>query len=53
MEIFNTEVPGSGSGSGVEKFMDPDPVCPERLDPDHYQTGSEIRVLYTYIYMCV
>ena len=34
----------SGSGSGLEKFMDPDPifserfdpdpVCPERLDPD-------------------
>ena len=26
------------SGSGLEKFMnpdpDPDPVCPERLDPD-------------------
>ena len=24
----------SGSGSGLKKFMDPDPVCPERLDPD-------------------
>ena len=24
----------SGSGSGLEKIMDPDPVCPERLDPD-------------------
>ena len=24
----------SGSGSGIEKIMDPDPVCPERLDPD-------------------
>ena len=23
-----------GSGSGLEKFMDPDPGCPERLDPD-------------------
>ena len=23
-----------GSGSGLERFMDPDPVCPERLDPD-------------------
>ena len=23
----------SGSGSGLEKIMDPDPVCPERLDP--------------------
>ena len=23
-----------GSGSGKEKFMDPDPVCPERLDLD-------------------
>ena len=22
------------SGSGLEKNMDPDPVCPERLDPD-------------------
>ena len=20
--------------SGLEKIMDPDPVCPERLDPD-------------------
>ena len=27
---------GRGSGSGLQKFMDPDPepVCPERLDPD-------------------
>ena len=31
---------GSGSGSGflpgfsLGKCMDPDPVCPERLDPD-------------------
>ena len=24
----------SGSGSGLKKFMDPDPVFPERLDPD-------------------
>ena len=24
----------SGSGSGLKKFMDPDSVCPERLDPD-------------------
>ena len=23
-----------GSGSGLEKIMDPFPVCPERLDPD-------------------
>ena len=23
-----------GSGSGLEKFMDRDQVCPERLDPD-------------------
>ena len=23
-----------GSGSGPEKIMDPDPICPERLDPD-------------------
>ena len=22
------------SGSGLEKIMDPDQVCPERLDPD-------------------
>ena len=28
-KIFKT-----GSGSGLKKFMDPDPVCPERLDPD-------------------
>ena len=30
--------PGScffpGSGSGLEKIMDTDPVCPERLDPN-------------------
>ena len=34
MENFKTEL--SGSGSGLEKIMDPnpDPVCPERLDPD-------------------
>ena len=25
---------GRGSGSGLQKFMDPDPVCSERLDPD-------------------
>ena len=24
----------SGFGSGPEKVMDPNPVCPERLDPD-------------------
>ena len=30
--MFKTEV--SGSGYGLEKIMDPDPVCPERLDPD-------------------
>ena len=24
----------SGSGSGIEKILDPDPVCPEGLDPD-------------------
>ena len=30
MKIFKTEV----SGSGLKHFMDPDPVCPERLDPD-------------------
>ena len=24
----------SGSGSGLKKFMDPDPVYPERLNPD-------------------
>ena len=24
----------SRSGSGLEKIMDPDPVCPEWLDPD-------------------
>ena len=24
---------GSGSGPGLE-FINPDPVCPERLDPD-------------------
>ena len=24
---------GSGSRSGLEKIMDPDLVCPERLDP--------------------
>ena len=30
MQIFKTEM--SGSGSDLEKIMDPDPVCPERLD---------------------
>ena len=25
---------GSGSGFGLEKIMDPDMVCPERLGPD-------------------
>ena len=25
---------GSGYGSDLKEFMDPDPVCPERLDPD-------------------
>ena len=24
----------SGSGFGLEKIMDPVPVCPERLEPD-------------------
>ena len=24
----------SGSGSGLEKIMDPHPVCPERLEPN-------------------
>ena len=23
-----------GFGSGLQKFMDPNPVCPERSDPD-------------------
>ena len=31
----------SGSGSGLKKFMDPDPVCPERLDPDTDQVCPE------------
>ena len=30
--MFKTEV--SVSGSGIEKIMDPDPVCPDKLDPD-------------------
>ena len=36
-----------GSGSGVEDIMNPDPVCPARLNPDpgtdsgQYQTRSE------------
>ena len=29
---------GFGSGSGLEKVIDPDPVCPERLDPDPVNT---------------
>ena len=29
------------SGSGLEKNMDPDPVCPERLDPDPDQVYPE------------
>ena len=29
-----SELSGSVSGSGLKKFNDPDPVCPERLDPD-------------------
>ena len=33
MEKFKPEV--SGSGSGLEKIMDPDPICLERLDPVH------------------
>ena len=31
-ENFQTVV--SGSGSDLEKIMDPDPACPERLDLD-------------------
>ena len=31
-KIFMTEV--SGCGSGQEKFVDPDSVCPEWFDPD-------------------
>ena len=27
-------LPGSESVFGLEKFMNPDPVCPKRLDPD-------------------
>ena len=30
-KIFNTEV--SGTGSGLEKIVDPDSICLERLDP--------------------
>ena len=30
--MFKIEV--AGSGSGLEETMDPDPVCPERLDPN-------------------
>ena len=29
--MIKTEV--AGSGSGLEETMDPDPVCPEMLDP--------------------
>ena len=34
-QIFETKVSGSGS-SGIQKIMDLDPdlVCPERLDPN-------------------
>ena len=31
MENFKTEL--SGSGSGLEKIMDPDAVCSKRFDP--------------------
>ena len=60
MEKFKPEV--SGSGSGLEKIMDPDPisVCPERLEPDPVcpdpvnitQTGFETLIIIIIKYAC-
>ena len=40
-KIFKTNV--SGSGSGLEKIMHQDPVCPERLNPDPVNFTDRIR----------
>ena len=33
-QMENLQDRGSGSGSGLNKLMDPNPVCPDWLEPD-------------------
>ena len=44
-----------GSGAGLKKVMDPDPVCSERLDPDSDPVNIRDRIrnpacLYSLLY---
>ena len=48
-----------GSGFGQEKIMDPDPVCPERLDPDPVKIRTDSKpwprrnkIQRTHIHVC-
>ena len=35
----------SGSGTGLVKTMNPDPICPERFDPDPVNIGPESKMV--------